>query len=299
MEKTITQTCPICGGAKLIYYTTCKDSFTSGEEFDLYQCEKCQFLQTTNIPSKDDLGKYYQSDAYISHSNTKKGLINKVYHTVREYMLNRKANLVEEYSNIKNGALLDVGTGIGLFPKKMIEKQWDVEAIETSADARSFAKDNFNITLHDENYWSTLLPESKDVITLWHVLEHIPELNAIWDRFHTILKQKGTLIIAVPNCSSFDAQYYHKDWAAFDVPRHLWHFTPESMKQIAKKHKFQVVKELTMPFDGFYISMISEKNRDSSFSFIKGFWIGLKGWIKSWKRQSESSSIIYILKKID
>lgn len=289
--------CPICHEDRFQRKATCKDYFVSGERFDICECQNCKFLITANIPQPKDIGNYYKSDTYISHSNTNKGLINKTYHAVRSYMISKKIKLVKKSSGLETGSLLDVGAGIGLFAKEISEKNWNVEGIEMSSDAREAAKNTFNIYLHDTSYWSEIPDQSKDVITLWHVLEHIPNLNEIWGEFDRVLKNSGTLIIAVPNPNSYDAAVYKDEWAAYDVPRHLWHFTPKTLEKLANKHKFQLIKKHPMPFDGFYISMISEKNQGSSLAVVKGFWAGLKGYASSLTNSDRSSSIIYVFKK--
>lgn len=299
MNKILTKTCPICHGDKLKNYAECKDYFTSGEKFHLFQCNNCHFILTADAPNEKEIGEYYKSESYISHTNTSKGLINKVYHKVRTYMINKKANLVWSFSEVKKGKLLDVGAGIGLFVQKMKQKGWDAMGIETSKVAREYAQKQFCIELKSTNYWSQIKPYSLDVITLWHVLEHISSINEIWDKFHQALTPNGLLIIALPNCDSHDAKKYKEHWAAYDVPRHIWHFTPKTLELLAKKHHFKIIGKKTMPFDGFYIAMMSEKYKNSAYPLLKGFLTGIIGWFKSLFNASNSSSIIYILKKVD
>ena len=292
-------TCPICQGDSFQKKATCKDYFVTGEIFDICECQTCNFILTAYPPKPNDIGNYYKSETYISHSNTNKGLINKIYHLVRDYMIKKKVRLVKKATGLDTGNHLDVGAGIGLFAQAMQKNNWKVEGIETSVDAREVAKSLYNLELKDSDYWGELANNSKDVITLWHVLEHIPNLNDIWVNFNRILKEEGVLVVAVPNPSSYDASIYKSEWAAFDVPRHLWHFTPATLEKLALKHGFELIKIHRMPFDGFYISMMSEKNAGKSFSFIRGFWRGLIGYIQALATKEKSSSLIYVFKKLN
>ena len=140
-------------------------------------------------------------------------------------------------------------------------------------------------------------PGSFDVITLWHVMEHLEHLGEVWQRLHELLTEKGVLIVAVPNCSSYDAQRYGEYWAAYDVPRHLWHFTPGTIQQLASRHGFIMAARHPMPFDAFYVSMLSEKHRGSSCSFLKGMFVGTLAWFNALGRKERSSSMIYVFRK--
>ena len=246
MNKKFVASCPICQGESLKKLTTCKDYFMSNEEFNLYKCSDCGFVLTENVPQENEIGRYYQSDTYISHSNTNKGLMNKVYHVVRNYMMAKKTSLAKKSTGLEKGELLDVGAGIGLFASKMRSKGWNVQGIEPSKAARLTAKELYGLDLYDQSLWQDLPSESKDLITLWHVLEHLPNLNESWEAFFRVLKPTGKLIIAVPNSRSFDANHYGADWAAYDVPRHIWHFNAKTMQQIALKHGFRVIKTFTI-----------------------------------------------------
>ena len=270
MNKLTINTCPLCGGTHLVKKMTCTDFYASGEQFDLLQCENCGFQFTQGFPVEKEIGKYYETPDYISHSDTKKGMMNELYHLVRSRMLQKKAQLINNITGKTSGKILDIGTGTGYFSHTMQQKGWQVEAIEKSAQARSFAKKNFNLDIKDDSGLNDFSSGSFDVITLWHVMEHLEHLNETWERLHELLKDGGCLVIAVPNCSSYDAQKYKEFWAAYDVPRHLWHFTPDSIKKFGEKHKFTLVNHLPMPFDAFYVSILSEKYKESKSSLVKG-----------------------------
>ncbi len=270
MEKLTINACPLCGSTHLKGVMTCTDFYASGEQFELYSCEDCGFTFTQDVPVEAEIGKYYETPDYISHTDTRKGAMNSVYHYVRSYMLGRKARLVAKEAYRKTGRLLDIGTGTGYFADTMLRRGWQVEAVEKSPQARAFALEHFGLEVKPESALKEFEPGSFDVITLWHVMEHLESLNETWELLRELLTEKGLLIVAVPNCSSYDAEHYKEYWAAYDVPRHLWHFTPTTIQKLASRHGFIMAARHPMPFDGFYVSMLSEKHRGNSFSFLKG-----------------------------
>lgn len=298
MAKFNVPVCPVCNGKEFSSFLNCTDYFVSKEEFKIKQCNGCGFKITENIEDEDNIGPYYQSENYISHSNTSKGLVNAVYHRVRNYMLGRKRRLVEKAAAIQKGHILDVGTGTGFFLNEMKDYGWLVTGIEKSGDARKFAKTEFNLDNLPTEELFKLKGNSYDVISLWHVLEHIHQLNENMETFFKLLKKNGKLIIAVPNNDSYDAKHYKEFWAAFDVPRHIWHFTPTQMKQLGEKHGFQINSLHTMPFDSFYVSMLSEKYKNSSMGFIRGIIHGKISWLQSILNKSKCSSVIYVFEKV-
>lgn len=297
MNKLILKSCPLCGSTQIKHSLTCTDFYASREQFEIFSCEDCGFVFTQGIPSGDDMNTYYESSDYISHSDTKKGLMNSLYHRVRKYMLNKKARMVAREARRSSGRLLDIGTGTAYFPNVLKKRGWDVEAVEKNADARTFAKEKFDIDVKSVDALNEFAPASFDVITLWHVMEHLENLHETWDRLFELLETKGILMIAVPNQASYDAQRYGADWAAYDVPRHLWHFTPATMQQLGSKHGFIMAERYPMPFDAFYISMLSEKNKGSRFPFLKGMYVGTIAWFHALVKKERSSSMIYIFRK--
>lgn len=294
MSKFNVQQCPVCDGKAFSPFLSCTDFFVSGEKFQIKQCNSCGFKITWNIEDEDNIGSYYQSENYISHSNTSKGVVNKVYHSVRNYMLGRKRRLVEKATTLKTGQILDVGTGTGFFLNEMKVNGWQVTGTEKSSDARDFAKKEFNLENLPSEKLFTLKDKSFDVITLWHVLEHIHLLNENMAMFARLLKNDGKLIIAVPNHESSDAKHYKQFWAAYDVPRHIWHFSPKQMKQLGEKHGFKLASLHTMPFDSFYVAMLSEKYKKSKLALIKGIFYGKISWLNSIFNPAKCSSVIYV-----
>jgi 2-polyprenyl-3-methyl-5-hydroxy-6-metoxy-1,4-benzoquinol methylase len=297
MPKFNVQQCPVCDGKTFKTFLTCTDFFVSGEKFQIKKCNTCGFKITENIEDEDNIDRYYQSENYISHSNTSKGVVNSVYHSVRKYMLGRKRRLVEKTTGLRKGEILDVGTGTGFFLNEMNENGWRVIGTEKSSDARDFAKKEFNLDNLPSESLFRLKEKSFDAITLWHVLEHIHQLNENMATFNRLLKSDGKLIIAVPNNDSSDALHYKQFWAAFDVPRHIWHFAPKQMKLFGEKHGFKLNSLYSMPFDSFYVSMLSEKYKKSKLALLKGVFYGKISWLNSILNPSKCSSVIYVFEK--
>ena len=297
MEVVKINTCPVCSGSRFKKVMVCVDRQATGETFTICRCTGCGLLITKNAPVESQIGRYYDSPAYIPHSDSSKGLMNRAYHLVRRIMLFRKLRLIRHACHIKRGTLLDIGTGTGYFPAYMLHKGWTVTAIEKSEQARRFAGRHFSVEVLPTEELFRQREEEYDAITMWHVTEHIEQLNETWEQIYKSLKRTGVLIVAVPNPRSYDAGVYGKDWAAYDVPRHLWHFTPSVMQQLGAKHGFILAERHTMPFDAFYISMMSERQQKHSLALLRGFWTGLRGLAASSVKKDKSSSITYVFRK--
>ena len=289
--------CPLCQSSAIKKRFACVDEFATGEQFDIFECTACGLAFTQNVPDEKEIDRYYESPTYISHSNTSKGFVNRVYHIVRRIMLQKKARKVEKLTGLKSGKLLDYGAGTGHFARLMKTRGWSVTAIEKNGKARELALKEFGFEMRPVEALSAIKDRELDVVTMWHVMEHIQEPDKMWDELHRILDDRGIAIIAVPNSASYDALKYKEHWAAYDVPRHLWHFTPGTIAQWGEKHGFVLDGQYTMPFDGFYISMLSEQYKGSRLHTIRGFWNGFKGWLAQCRRRSASSSIIYVFGK--
>jgi len=275
-------------------YLTVKDYSVSGEMFQLQQNETYGYLETRPQPKEDKLSEYYKTEDYISHTDSKRNLFEKAYHVVRNVSLKRKLKLINSLpSEEKN--LLDVGCGTGDFLKLAQENDWQVAGIEPNEKARQISNKKTNNSVFEIEQLLQFEKHSFNVITLWHVLEHLPNLEDHIAIFKNLLKENGTLIIAVPNFKSFDAHYYKNYWAAFDVPRHLWHFDQNSLKNLLASKRMHIVKTRPMKFDAYYVSLLSEKHKTGFMNPLKAFWIGLRSNLKA-KRSSEYSSLIYVIK---
>jgi SAM-dependent methyltransferase len=278
---------------------TLTDYYATRQVFHIAKCEKCGFKMTQDAPVESEIGVYYETPDYISHSDTRKGAMNRIYHHVRNRMLRRKYQLVCKYSGRQNGRLLDIGTGTGYFPAVMQQGGWQVVATEKSPGARTFAVEHNRVDAREEKSIYSMESNSLDVITLWHVMEHIEHINDLWAQLNTLLKPDGVLLVAVPNHEGWDAEHYGGEWAAWDVPRHLWHFSQDTMDRWAERYGMQVVERLPMPFDAFYVSMLSEKYRGHAHSyFLRGALQGFRAYAAAHGTTRKSSSIIYVIKKI-
>ncbi len=288
--------CLVCGSQDLREEFRCTDYFVTGELFPLYRCSECGFRFTASPPPEEKIARYYQSEAYISHSDTSKGLVSQVYHLVRSFMVARKASVVRKSAGICRGSLLDIGAGTGFFLHYMQKKGWQVTGTEVNATARGVADAEHGLHLLAADGLYTLPDHSFDVITLWHVLEHLYDQGRFWQEFTRLLRPGGTLVIALPNPGSWDAGHYREYWAAWDTPRHLWHFTPSNLEMLAKQFRFRLDKTFRMPFDSFYVSILSEKYKKSTLPLLRGIWYGKVSWWKALSEKKRCSSLIYILK---
>lgn len=275
-------------------YLKVKDYSVSGEEFNLIENSKFGFLETSPQPSLEKLPDYYKSEDYISHTDAKRNAFEKVYHLVRSYTLNKKLQLINSFQP-ESKALLDVGCGTGDFLQTAQKNGWTIFGVEPNQEARGVANQKTNHSVFDIDQLSKFENQSFDVITLWHVLEHLPNLEEQVSVFKKLLKPNGTLVVAVPNYKSYDATYYKSFWAAFDVPRHLWHFNATSISKLFAIVSMEVVKMKPMMFDAFYVSLLSEKYKSGKMNFVNGFFVGLRSNIKSMSTK-EASSLIYVLK---
>lgn len=271
-----------------------KDHSVSGEEFELKYDIDLKLMKTFPQPLEDNLSTYYNSEEYISHTDSKRNLLEKAYHFVRAIALKRKVRLIESFDLDANN-LLDVGCGTGDFLQAAYNSNWHVYGIEPNEKARSIANHKTNNAVSDIEQLNKFKDNSFDVITLWHVLEHLPKLEMHIYILKRLLKPNGRIVIAVPNYKAYDAAYYKSFWAAYDVPRHLWHFTKDSIKILSAQFDLKVDKILPMKFDAFYVSLLSEKYKNGKMNYFKSFWIGLKSNIKA-IRTGEYSSLIYIVK---
>ncbi|HHG86554.1 MAG TPA: class I SAM-dependent methyltransferase [Bacteroidetes bacterium] len=287
--------CPVCKSKDFSEVFKAKDYTVSQEQFSIHHCKDCSHRFTNPIPTESEISPYYKSEAYVSHTNTSKGMINRLYQIVRRFTLRGKKKLVISASGKQTGVMLDIGSGAGAFLAEMKNAKWKAEGLEPDEDARKVAKTDFQVDARPISDFYELEEGKYDVVTMWHVLEHVHELDTYMEKILKLLKPGGTFLIAVPNYDSWDADRYQEEWAAYDVPRHLYHFRPESMKTLLKRTGFRLKRMKWMPYDSFYVSMLSERNRNGNI--VRGIWNGFCSFLVALFRTERCSSVIYVAKK--
>lgn len=284
--------CPICGSKESTVFLKSKDHGHSQEDFSINECNSCGFRFTSPIPTEEEIGRYYNSEDYISHTDSNRGVVNKVYKRVRNYSIKKKFQLTNSLTTDKT--LLDIGCGTGDFLSYVKDQNWTVKGLEPDKGARAICKTKGLEIQHTDSLFE-LAEKSFSVITMWHVLEHVYHLNRDLTQIIKLLKDDGFLIVAVPNCSSYDAKKYESYWAAYDLPIHLYHFRPNDIRALAKKHDLEIDRILPMKFDSYYVSMLSEQYKGGSK--LSAFFSGLKSNRLAKTNGETYSSQIYVLKK--
>jgi 2-polyprenyl-3-methyl-5-hydroxy-6-metoxy-1,4-benzoquinol methylase len=287
--------CPACKGRNLAEKLICNDYTTSKENFNIVSCETCDFTLTNPRPLDENLADYYSSDMYISHTNNSKGFFNWMYQNIRNHTIGSKISLLKSVK--KNGKHLDIGCGTGEFLNACKNTGFKVLGIEPSGTARKQAIENYNLSVSKDTDLSQYANSEFDSISMWHVLEHVPNLNETISHLNRVLKSDGKLIIAVPNHKCWDSSYYKEYWAAWDVPIHLWHFSKKTIERLFKNHEFRLIKIKPMIFDSYYVSLLSEEFLSGKKNFIKGFLIGFISNLFGIFTKRGHSSIVYIFEK--
>jgi len=289
------ESCPVCSKTEFRNKLIVEDKSVSHESFAIQQCVACSFQLTNPRPDVASIGRYYESEEYVSHNSAAVGLINQAYKVARFFTVRRKVALLDKTAP-RTGKLLDYGCGTGHFLAAAQAGGWQVQGLEPNARARAEASRRVGRPVGNENL-VVFEPLSFDAITLWHVLEHVHTLNETLQSLVRLLKPDGVLIIAVPNVDSFDAHYYQQDWAAYDVPRHLYHFSPKTMTQLLGKHKLQVRQTLPLPLDAYYVSLLSEKYRAAGTGKLSILKTGYQSNRFAARHDGQYSSLIYVASK--
>ncbi len=289
--------CPVCKSELIQAQFLAKDHTVSQKEFSIWHCNSCTARFTQDIPEQDAISAFYASDNYISHSDTNKGIINSLYHLVRKRTLVLKRSMVMNEVGMRKGEILDIGCGTGAFLQTMKEAGWVISGLEPDATARNKAAELYDIRPQESGKLFELKSGTYHAITMWHVLEHVHELHAYIKQIGALLTPNGKLFIAVPNYTSGDADIYKEYWAAWDVPRHLYHFSPVSMEKLLSIHGLKLSGIKPMWFDSFYVSMLSEKYKKGKGNIIKAFFNGFVSNLKAWSDVKKCSSVIYIISK--
>ena len=272
-----------------------KDFFYTEETFTIQQCAHCGLRITNPRPDEKALGAYYKTENYLSHSDRNKTLFDKIYHFIRKYNLSYKRKLIEKFHT--SGRIMDIGCGTGAFLGQFDNKRWIRQGFEPDAEAREIAKSTHGIEVNDIPVLNNLVDTKAEVITLWHVLEHISTINEQLAKIKSLLTEDGILVIAVPMSNSYDANYYGKYWAAYDAPRHLYHFTKDTIQQLLSKHGFTLVDKYPMRFDAFYISLLSEKYKKNSFPFFRALSKGIWSNLTATTEKGTYSSMIFVFRQ--
>lgn len=293
MSNETLQFCPACNHSSFTQVYTCKDFVASGELFELVRCGSCRLVFTNPRPDTKSIGRYYQTENYVSHAGSKKGLIYLIYDLVRNISLKKKKKVIEQYNN--GGSLLDVGCGLGYFLNHMVKGGWNAKGLDVSEEARKYVADSFGLNVLPEEELENLPAASQDVITMWHVLEHVHMLQQRVALLKKLLKSDGTLFIAVPNSDAWEVGFYKEFWDGFDVPRHLYHFNHSSIEKLMEICGLKVVAKKPMIFDSYYISWRSEIHKKNPFGFFRAM---VMGQISNWKagKNKDYSSVLYVIK---
>ncbi|MBR76691.1 MAG: methyltransferase type 12 [Flavobacteriales bacterium] len=287
--------CPVCESNKLNLFMICKDFTVSQENFNIVSCETCGFKFTNPMPSKNGIGKYYNSDKYISHTNSKKGLFNFLYQSIRGITIKSKRKLLpRDRQNIHH---LDIGCGTGEFLYECKKNGINVFGVEPSKAAAEQAINNFKIEVADSIFSKTFTNKKFDSISMWHVLEHVHDIKKSISKINELLKIGGKIFIALPNHESFDAKYYQEYWAAWDVPIHLWHFSNKNIIELMSNFGFTFKYTKPMIFDSYYVSLLSEEYKNNYKNYIKSFVIGTISNLRAKYIDKQYSSVIYVFEK--
>ncbi len=286
--------CPWCGSEKAQINLWLKDEFLSKEDFHICECLNCGLSYTMPRPNKEKIGEYYKSEEYYSHQENKKGFIPRLYESVKKVNLKHKYNLATQGLNV--GKMLDIGCGVGDFLHTAEEHGWICTGVEPSEDAKAIAKTKTKANIINSEDMEKIPDATFDLITMWHVLEHVDDLKWQIEQLHRLTKTKGRIVIAVPNYKSYDAQYYKELWAAYDVPRHLSHFNKNVLTKIFKSKNLELVRTDKLIWDAYYISYMSEQYKQHKFPLLKGAFRGCISNCKA-RHTNEWSSMVYIFEK--
>lgn len=290
-NQLIFRKCQLCGSEQNEIYLNSADYFFTGEEFSIAKCKNCGFLFTNPIPNIETIGSYYESPEYLSHQAENNNLSTRIYRIIRNVNIKKKYRLVNKFK--PNGKVLEIGTGTGELLNYFNEKGWKTIGIEPNELAREFAKSNFDLEVSDENKLNEFEPKSFHVIMLWHVLEHVYELQNRMKQIKRLLKENGFLFIAVPNINSPDSQKYGKHWAGLDLPRHLYHFNESSIRKLLQNHSLKLISSFPMKFDAYYVSLLSERYLGTSLLYFSAFYNGYRSNLQA-KKDNNYSSMIFV-----
>ena len=287
--------CPWCGSNKAQINLWLKDEFLTKEDFHICECLNCGLLYTMPRPSKEKIGAYYKSDEYYSHQENKKGFVPRLYEAIKKINLKHKFRLASR--DLPVGKLLEIGCGVGDFLHVAENKGWQCTGVEPSEEAREIARQRIKGDLLYSEDLEQLPDQSFDLITMWHVLEHVDDLKWQVAQLQRLIKPNGRIVIAVPNYQSYDGRFYNAFWAAYDVPRHLNHFNKTVITKIFKTSGLSLVSMDKLVWDAYYISFMSEQYKHHLMPLVRGVFRGLVSNAKA-RRSGEWSSLVYVFRPI-
>lgn len=287
--------CPLCGSKEEKLFLDGKDYFLTRERFSIVVCSICGFRFTNPRPTVESSERYYQSNEYLSHDTGTKGIMARLYGIARYFTLRSKYSIVQKFS--PGNSILDIGCGTGEFLSFCQKKGFACLGVEPSEKARTYAKITYHLDVKENFLLRVENSKQFDCITLWHVLEHIHQLDETLEKIASLLANDGVVIIALPNSNSYDAGYYGIHWAAYDLPRHIYHFTRDSVHTLAEKYHFTCLNILPQKLDAFYISLLSEKYKTGSVRYLRAFLRGIISDYQARNPEKGYSSHIYILKR--
>lgn len=287
--------CPWCGSNKAQINLWLKDEFLTKKDFHICECLNCGLLYTMPRPSKEKIGAYYKSDEYYSHQENKKGFVPRLYEAIKKINLKHKFRLASR--DLPVGKLLDIGCGVGDFLHVAENKGWQCTGVEPSEEAREIARQRIKGDLLYSEDLEQLPDQSFDLITMWHVLEHVDDLKWQVAQLQRLIKPNGRIVIAVPNYRSYDGRFYNAYWAAYDVPRHLNHFNRTVLTKMFKTSGLSLVCMDKLVWDAYYISYMSEQYKHHFMPLVRGVFRGLVSNAKA-RRSGEWSSLVYVFRPI-
>ena len=289
--------CPWCQSEKAHTHLSLKDYFLTQEPFEIMVCEDCGLLYTTPKPSDEKLGDYYKSEAYYSHQENKKGFIPRLYEAIKKVNIKHKFEVATNDLKLENGGkMLEIGCGVGGFLHYAEQQGWDCYGAEPSEDAMKILQSKTKAKVVKPAQIEDFPDASFDLICMWHVLEHVADLKWQIAQLKRLLKPNGRIVIALPNYQSYDAQYYKDKWAAYDVPRHLNHFSEEFMRKELNNCGLAYIKSEKLVWDSFYISYLSEQYCQHNLALLRGAWLGLLSNLKA-RNSGQYSSLVYVFKE--
>jgi len=287
--------CPWCGSNKAQINLWLKDEFLTKEDFHICECLNCGLLYTMPRPPKEKIGAYYKSDEYYSHQENKKGFVPRLYEAIKKINLKHKFRLASR--DLPVGKLLDIGCGVGDFLHVAENKGWQCTGVEPSEEAREIARQRIKGDLLYSEDLEQLPDQSFDLITMWHVLEHVDDLKWQVAQLQRLIKPNGRIVIDVPNYRSYDGRFYNAYWAAYDVPRHLNHFNKTVLTKMFKTSGLSLVSMDKLVWDAYYISFMSEQYKHHFMPLVRGVFRGLVSNAKA-RRSGEWSSLVYVFRPI-